>query len=40
LSICYTIVRRHGGDLRAVSHPGEGTTFLVELPLRAAAENS
>jgi hypothetical protein len=32
LSISYEIVRRHGGDLRVVSQPGEGACFLVELP--------
>ena len=26
------IVRRHGGDLRVASRPGEGACFLVELP--------
>jgi signal transduction histidine kinase len=32
LSISYEIVRRHGGDLRAESRPGEGSRFVVELP--------
>ncbi len=32
LSISYEIVRRHGGDLRVASEPGEGACFLVELP--------
>jgi len=32
LSISHEIVRRHGGTLRAVSPPGEGACFLVELP--------
>ncbi|HEX4961135.1 MAG TPA: ATP-binding protein [Thermoanaerobaculia bacterium] len=32
LSISSEIVRRHGGDLRVVSRPGEGACFLVELP--------
>lgn len=32
LSISYNIVRRHGGDIRVVSRPGEGTWFTVELP--------
>jgi signal transduction histidine kinase len=37
LSISYDIVRRHGGSLRAVSSPGEGACFVVELPsLRSA----
>ena len=33
LSICRKIVERHGGNLRAQSTPGEGTTFFVTLPL-------
>ena len=39
LSISYDIVRRHGGDLRVESRPGEGACFIVELPRydRAAA---
>lgn len=32
LAISYDIVRRHGGDLRVASRPGEGACFLVELP--------
>ncbi len=32
LSISYNIVRRHDGDLRVISHPGEGSRFVVELP--------
>ncbi len=33
LSISYQIVRRHGGHLTAESTPGQGTRFLVDLPL-------
>jgi signal transduction histidine kinase len=32
LSISYNIVRRLGGELRVVSHSGEGSRFIVELP--------
>ena len=32
LSISSEIVRRHGGRLEAVSEPGEGACFIVELP--------
>jgi two-component system, NtrC family, sensor kinase len=35
LSISYDIVRRHGGDLKVVSRPGEGACFVVELPRSA-----
>ncbi|MBE9181974.1 PAS domain S-box protein [Oculatella sp. LEGE 06141] len=35
LSISYQIVaERHGGSLRCVSDPGQGTTFIVEIPIR------
>jgi PAS domain S-box-containing protein len=33
LSICYGIVEEHGGHMSARSKPGEGTTFVVELPI-------
>ncbi len=32
LSISYEIVRRHGGNLKVTSTPGEGSRFVVELP--------
>jgi PAS domain S-box-containing protein len=33
LSVSHSIVERHGGDLRVESHPGEGTTFTITLPI-------
>jgi signal transduction histidine kinase len=33
LSICYGIVTAHNGRIYAVSEPGKGATFVVELPL-------
>lgn len=33
LATCYAIVRRHGGDIHAESVPGEGTTFIIRLPV-------
>jgi CheY-like chemotaxis protein len=32
LSVAYGIIEAHDGKLTAQSHPGEGTTFLIELP--------
>lgn len=33
LSICYGIVTEHNGRIYAESKPGEGATFIVELPV-------
>lgn len=33
LSIAYGIIKKHNGDILVESHPGEGTTFTVILPL-------
>jgi len=33
LSICYGIVSNHCGKIYALSEPGEGATFIVELPI-------
>jgi len=38
LSICHGIVTAHNGRIYAESKPGKGATFVVELPLVAAAE--
>ncbi len=35
LAISYEIVKRHGGEIRARSAPGQGTVFSVFLPLSA-----
>jgi len=32
LSISYSIVQRHGGQMRVASAPGDGSRFFVELP--------
>jgi light-regulated signal transduction histidine kinase (bacteriophytochrome) len=32
LALVRRIVKRHGGDVRAESHPGEGATFTFTLP--------
>ncbi len=33
LAVCRRIVERHGGEITAASIPGEGSTFLVSLPV-------
>jgi two-component system NtrC family sensor kinase len=38
LSICYGIIKEHGGTITPCSRPGEGTTFLVELPITHETE--
>jgi signal transduction histidine kinase len=32
LSICKKIIDRHNGTIRAIGKPGEGSTFVIELP--------
>ncbi len=33
LSLCYGIVSEHGGTITPYSQPGEGATFVIELPV-------
>jgi two-component system NtrC family sensor kinase len=33
LSISYSIVKQHSGNIRVSSAPGKGTTFTVSIPL-------
>ncbi|MDT5060024.1 MAG: hypothetical protein QOH63_483 [Acidobacteriota bacterium] len=37
LSITYGIIERHGGSINVESHPGEGATFIVMIPINANA---
>jgi len=34
LTVSRKILREHGGDIRATTAPGEGSTFVIEFPLR------
>lgn len=40
LATCRKIVERHGGTITARSAPGEGATFIIELPVRQPATES
>lgn len=40
LSISYSIVEQHGGSISVNSVPGQGTTFVVTLPVNTAAESA
>ena len=38
LSVCYGIVKKHHGEIRVESQPGEGATFIVLLPIKGSEE--
>jgi len=38
LAVAKSIVEQHGGQIEAQSKPGEGSTFIVHLPLEALAQ--
>ena len=37
LATCHRIIEQHGGEINVASAPGEGTTFVVRLPVEKAA---
>ena len=34
LSVCYGIIKDHGGDIEVKSEEGKGTTFIISLPVQ------
>lgn len=40
LAICRKIVERHSGNITARSTPGEGTTFIITLPVRQPQQSN
>ena len=39
LAICRKIVKRHNGDITAKSRQGEGSTFVIALPVKQSDES-
>jgi two-component system NtrC family sensor kinase len=37
LSVSYGIVQQHGGSITVDSTPGQGTTFIIRLPIKGAS---
>ncbi|GAB4294737.1 MAG: hypothetical protein Fur0025_31540 [Oscillatoriaceae cyanobacterium] len=33
LSICFSIVQKHSGKIECISQPGEGTEFVIDIPI-------
>jgi signal transduction histidine kinase len=40
LTVSRKILREHGGDIHASSRLGEGSTFILEFPLRLPAADA
>jgi Histidine kinase-, DNA gyrase B-, and HSP90-like ATPase len=40
LSISYQIIEKHQGKLECVSTPGQGTEFVIKIPIRQSASLS
>ena len=40
LAVCRKIVERHHGTITAQSAPGEGTTFVLTLPVRQETQDA
>ena len=35
LSLAYDIVKAHGGELRVLTNKDEGSTFIIQLPIKS-----
>lgn len=40
LSVSYSIIKNHGGNIRAESRPGIGTTFTIQMPVNHIEKGS
>ncbi|HEV8700779.1 MAG TPA: response regulator [Candidatus Polarisedimenticolia bacterium] len=40
LSLCYGIIQEHGGSIRVECGPGQGATFVIDLPLLGNPETA
>jgi two-component system, NtrC family, sensor kinase len=40
LSLCYGIIKDHGGTVTPRSRPGEGATFIIELPVAPESDEA
>jgi two-component system NtrC family sensor kinase len=40
LSVCYGIIKDHGGEIRVESEEGKGTTFTISLPIESSVPDS
>ena len=40
LPVSYGIIKKHHGEIRVESHPGEGATFTVRLPIKGAEKTA
>ena len=39
LSVCYGIIKDHGGDIKVESEEGKGTTFVISLPIESQSHS-
>jgi PAS domain S-box-containing protein len=39
LSVCYGIIKDHGGEIKVESEEGKGTTFLISLPIESQSHS-